>query len=85
MLTTPFVQYWASISYALYLMHGRVMHAVYFTMELVLCLDRGKNDPGLWGYHFQWCAGLLLTGIPILWAADLFWRSVDQPSVDFAR
>ena len=84
-LTTPFVQYWASISYALYLMHGPVMHAVDFTMEPVFRMNGGKDGAGFWGYHLQWLAGLVLTIIPIVWAADLFWRFVDQPCVDFAR
>ena len=84
-LTTPFVQYWASISYALYLMHGPVMHAVDFTMGPIFRLVGGKDAAGFWGYHFQWLAGLVLTGIPIVWASDLFWRFVDQPCVDFAR
>lgn len=84
-LTTPFVQYWASISYALYLMHGPVMHAVDFTMKPVFAMNGGKDAAGFWGYHFQWFVGLFLVGIPIVWASDLFWRFVDQPCVDFAR
>ena len=84
-LTTPFVQYWASVSYALYLMHGPVMHAVDFTMKPVFRMNGGKDGAGFWGYHLQWLAGLVLVGIPIVWASDLFWRFVDQPSVDFAR
>lgn len=85
MLTTPFVQYWASISYAVYLMHGPVMHALDFTMEPVFRMNGGKDAAGFWGYHLQWFAGLFLIGIPIVWASDLFWRFVDQPCVDFAR
>ena len=85
LLTTPIVQYLASISYALYLMHGPVMHAVDFTMQPVFRLNGGIDGAGFWGYHFQWFVGLWLIGVPILWAADLFWRFVDQPCVDFAR
>lgn len=56
-------------------------------------LHHGAHLPPGWrqgrrwvlGYHFQWLAGLVLTGIPIVWASDLFWRFVDQPCVDFAR
>ena len=66
-------------------MHGPVMHAVYFTMEPVFRMNGGKDGAGFWGYHLQWFAGLFLTGIPIVWASDLFWRFVDQPCVDFAR
>lgn len=84
-LTTPFVQYWASISYALYLMHGPVMHAVDFTMEPVFRMNGGKDGAGFWGYHLQWFAGLVLVGAPIVWASDLFWRFVDQPCVALAR
>ena len=66
-------------------MHGPVMHAVDFTMHSVLRMSGGKDGAGFWGYHFQWLAGLVLTGIPFVWASDLFWRFVDQPCVDFAR
>ena len=85
LLTTPFVQYLASISYALYLMHGPVMHAVEFTMQPVFRLNGGIDGAGFWGYHFQWFVGLWLIGVPIWWAADLCWRFVDQPCVEFAR
>ena len=66
-------------------MHGPVMHAVAFTMEPVFRLNGGKDAAGFWGYHLQWFAGLVLTGVPIVWASDLFWRFVDRPCVEFAR
>lgn len=66
-------------------MHGLVMHAVDFTMEPVSRMNGGKDGAGFWGYHLQSLAGLVLIGIPIVWASDLFWRFVDQPCVDSAR
>lgn len=65
-------------------MRGPVMHAVYFIMEPVFRMNGGKDGAWFWGYHFQCFAGLLLTGVPMVWVSDMFSRFVDQPSVDSA-
>ena len=80
---TPLVQYFGKISYSLYLMHGPVIHVIGYRIEPWAWSITG-SEPG-----FRYKAGFLLSSIFILpitiWAADLFWRAVDAPSVRFAR
>jgi peptidoglycan/LPS O-acetylase OafA/YrhL len=80
---TRIIQYFGKISYALYLVHGPVIHTIGYTIE-----------PWAWGVtgsdsKSQHIAGFLLgalLNIPIvIWSADIFWRFVDAPSVKFAR
>jgi peptidoglycan/LPS O-acetylase OafA/YrhL len=79
----PAVQYLGKISYALYLMHGPVMHSVGYLVQ--------QTAWGLTGYgtETRYLAGFILAAlinIPlVIWAADVFWRLVDTPSVKFAR
>lgn len=85
-LNTGPIQYLASISFALYLMHGplfdsigpRIMGPIYHSVT-------GLGEAGSWELLFVWVVGLLGLGIPCLWSADLFWRFIDRPCVDFAR
>ncbi|KAL7623216.1 hypothetical protein AAE478_006897 [Parahypoxylon ruwenzoriense] len=76
------VQYFGRISYALYLMHGPVLHTVGFMIE-----RRVLNFTGTEGCAYNW--GLVLASvfnIPlVIWAADVFWRAVDAPTVRFAK
>jgi peptidoglycan/LPS O-acetylase OafA/YrhL len=80
---SPLIQYLGKISYALYLMHGPVTHVVgYLVQELAWNIT---------GYHYRssYIVGFILgaiVNIPlVIWAADVFWRFVDTPSVKFAR
>ena len=80
---SPLIQYLGKISYALYLMHGPVTHIVGYLVQ-----DVAWN---ITGYHSRcsYIAGFILgaiVNIPlVIWAADVFWRFVDTPSVKFAR
>lgn len=80
---TAFVQYFGKISYAIYLMHGPVLHtAGYMIMRWAW---------GVTGISTQreYVSGFLLGGVFIvplvIWAADLFWRFCDAPVVRLAR
>lgn len=79
---TPVVQYLGKISYALYLMHGPVMHSVGYHWE-----KWAYSITGVEGYWYN--AGFVLGAcfcIPtVIWWADVFWRAVDIPVVKFAR
>lgn len=80
------IQYLASISFALYLMHGPLFDSIgQRIMTPILHSVTGMDEAGVWELFFVWIAGLLALGIPCLWAADLFWRFIDRPCVDFAR
>jgi peptidoglycan/LPS O-acetylase OafA/YrhL len=80
---SPFIQYLGKICYALYLMHGPVTHIVGYLVQEVAW--------NITGYHSRpsYVAGFILgavVNIPlVIWAAYVFWRFVDMPSVKFAR
>ncbi|KAG7288631.1 hypothetical protein NEMBOFW57_004985 [Staphylotrichum longicolle] len=76
------VQYFGKISYALYLMHGPVMHTVGYVIE-----QWAWGITGIEGRAFV--GGFALATVfvvPIvIWVSDVFWRAVDAPVVKFAR
>jgi peptidoglycan/LPS O-acetylase OafA/YrhL len=79
--TAP-VQYFGKISYAIYLMHGPIMHTAGYMIE--------RWAYGLTGVEGYWYNGGFVLGfcfaVPtVVWAADIFWRAVDIPTVKFAR
>ncbi|CAD6591163.1 MAG: hypothetical protein ASARMPREDX12_005011 [Alectoria sarmentosa] len=85
-LTTGPIQYLASISFALYLMHGPLFDSIgRRIMSPILHSVTNMDEAGVWELFFVWIAGLIALGIPCLWAADIFWRCIDRPCVDFAR
>lgn len=84
--TTSPAQYLANISYALYLMHGPFLDMfAHRWMPYVWWAVGGRENSGMWTRTFAWWGGVLGLSMPIFWAADLFWRAVDIPSVEIAR
>ncbi|KAH8893156.1 hypothetical protein GQ53DRAFT_103906 [Thozetella sp. PMI_491] len=79
---TPLVQYFGKISYAIYLMHGPVMHTVGYAIERA-----AWGITGIQGENYNW--GFILASffvVPIvIWVSDIFWRAVDAPVVRFAK
>lgn len=77
------VQYLGTISFPLYLMHGMVIKTVGFTIMDVMWKTFGHDT---W---FQRESGFALAGLwsvgITIWAADVFLRAVDTPSVKFAK
>lgn len=76
------VQYLGKISYAIYLMHGPVMHTVGYSIE--------KWAWGITGTQDHWyTVGFALAAVfvipSVVWAADVFWRAIDAPIVRFAK
>ncbi|KAI1270489.1 acyltransferase family-domain-containing protein [Xylariaceae sp. FL1019] len=78
----PPVQYIGSLSYAVYLCHGPVIHIAGFAVQRYFFLRTGTEDPG-----YQTGAILAaFVNIPlVIWVADIFWRAVDAPTVRFAK
>ncbi|KAB8336730.1 hypothetical protein FH972_021039 [Carpinus fangiana] len=83
LFTGPVVQYLGKLSYALYLMHGPLIHSFGY---IVL--------PWMWGHtgvepRFNYELGFFYSGLIItavlIWVSDMFWRGVDIPCVKFAR
>ncbi|RFU30728.1 hypothetical protein B7463_g5602, partial [Scytalidium lignicola] len=84
--TTGIAQYLANISYALYLMHGPCLEVfAHRVMPHVWGLVGGAEGAGMLARLFVWFMGLFCLAIPTFWAADVFWRAVDTPSVEFAK
>jgi peptidoglycan/LPS O-acetylase OafA/YrhL len=80
---TDFVQYFSKISYAIYLMHGPVLHtAGYSIMRWSWGITGHKTEA-------QYVSGFVLSTVfvvpLVIWASDLFWRFIDAPTVRFAR
>ncbi|KAK4131321.1 acyltransferase-like protein [Trichocladium antarcticum] len=75
-------QYLGRISYALYLMHGPVLHtAGYAVMRAVWAVV--GTEGGWYAGGFAVAAVVVVPGV--VWAADVFWRAVDAPVVRFAK
>jgi peptidoglycan/LPS O-acetylase OafA/YrhL len=84
--TTPVAQYLADISYALYLCHGPVLDVfAHRWMPNIWSLVGGPENAGMWGRMFVWFMGILALGVPTIWSSDVFWRTIDVKSVEFAR
>lgn len=87
MLQQPFnisvIQYFGKISYALYLMHGPVMHVVGYLIQKLAWDMTGIETEG--AYLTGFLIGAAVNIPLVIWAADVFWRAVDAPSVKFAR
>ena len=81
--TTAIAQYLGQISYAFYIVHGPILHGFGYSFVLrCWSLTGRKTDVGF-------ASGLGLAVLVILplaiWAADLFWRAIDIPCVEFAK
>lgn len=76
------VQYLGRISYAIYLMHGPVLHTVGYAIERWAWGVTGVEGSN---YHLGFFLGAVFVIPSVVWAADLFWRAVDAPVVRFAK
>lgn len=77
-------QYLGKISYAIYLVHGPVLHTLGYTvMKFTWTHVTGTETDR------QYITGFVLASflvVPlVVWVADIFWRGVDEPVVKFAR
>ncbi|KAF2096402.1 acyltransferase-like protein [Rhizodiscina lignyota] len=79
----PFAQYLGKISYALYLVHGPVIHVVGYRVEEWCWSVTGRDTPMKYNLGF-FLSTLVIVPVTV-WIADLFWRGVDTPCVRFAR
>lgn len=76
------IQYLGKISYALYLMHGPVMHTVGYVIERRAYAITGVEG---WWYNAGFVLGSMGCIPAVIWAADVFWRLFDIPTVRFAK
>ncbi|KAK5661368.1 hypothetical protein OQA88_11267 [Cercophora sp. LCS_1] len=76
------VQYFGRISYAIYLMHGPVMHTVGYSIEKGMWKLTGVEGMA---YNYGFVVASLFVVPVVIWASDVFWRAVDAPVVQFAK
>jgi peptidoglycan/LPS O-acetylase OafA/YrhL len=80
--TLPVVQYFGRISYALYLMHGPVMHTVGYAIERWAWGLTGTEGKA---YEAGFALAAVFVVPIVIWVSDVFWRAVDAPVVRFAK
>lgn len=83
LFVNPVSQYLGRISYAFYIVHGPILHCLGYTIMPSIWGVVGKESD--FGYCFGFLVGWVVCLVVSLWAADVFWRLVDAPSVKFAR
>lgn len=76
-------QYLGKISYAFYIVHGPVQHSLGYTLMFNFWKITGKET--MFGYCLAYFLTWLIVFPIVLWLADLFWRALDIPSVQFAK
>ncbi|KAK0728620.1 acyltransferase family-domain-containing protein, partial [Lasiosphaeria miniovina] len=80
----PAAQYLGRISYAVYLVHGPVMHTLGYAFERAVW----THITGVQS-EFAYVTGFMIASVFVIFsvisAADLFWRAVDAPVVRFSR
>jgi peptidoglycan/LPS O-acetylase OafA/YrhL len=85
--TNAFSQYAGKISFALYLVHGPVLHCVeYSTLPLWASITQplGGRDTQV-GFALQWLMGAIVSLPTTVYFADMAYRLLDIPSVQLAR
>ena len=86
-LTSPIPQYLGKISFALYLVHGPIMHAIGYLIPHKICWFRGTELISL--RDLPWAltifAGWAITLVLSLWAADVWTREVEARCVKFVK
>ncbi|PGH12501.1 hypothetical protein AJ79_04245 [Helicocarpus griseus UAMH5409] len=83
LFTNDLAQYLGRISYALYIVHGPILHSLGYSLMPSIWALTGKETDAQYcsGFLIGWCICLPVS----IWAADVFWRTIDVPSVKFAR
>ncbi|KAL8376183.1 hypothetical protein RB595_007338 [Gaeumannomyces hyphopodioides] len=80
-------RYLGRVSYALYLVHGPVLHTAGYLIEMrtFAITTAGGQMITDRGYVAGFALGAAFVVPIVVWAADVFWRAVDAPVVLFAR
>ncbi|KAL8344508.1 hypothetical protein RB601_004841 [Gaeumannomyces tritici] len=80
-------RYLGRVSYALYLVHGPVLHTAGYLIEMrtFAITTAGGQMITDRGYVAGFALGAAFIVPIVVWAADVLWRAVDAPVVRFAR
>ncbi|KAI0436962.1 acyltransferase 3 [Xylaria telfairii] len=81
-MTRP-ARYLGRISFSLYLVHGLGNRTIGKWL-IHGCWGYFGNE-GFWPYTWSFVVSTILYFPIVIWASDLFWRTVDMPSTNFAR
>jgi peptidoglycan/LPS O-acetylase OafA/YrhL len=83
LFTSAFAQYLGKISFAVYILHGPILHSVG-----LVAMTTSRKYIGR-GTSFQECLGFFVAAIFVLptvfGSADIFWRLVDVPCTRFSK
>ncbi|KAI9741244.1 MAG: hypothetical protein M1834_002960 [Cirrosporium novae-zelandiae] len=80
---TPIAQYLGKISYSFYIVHGPILHTLHYSLMPSIWAWTGREQ--VFGYVLGYLMSAVVCIPIVLWAADLFWRGIDVPTVRFAR
>jgi peptidoglycan/LPS O-acetylase OafA/YrhL len=83
MFDNQYARYLGKISYALYLVHGPIVHMLGFWLVPWFWQFTGKES--MWGKELGWGMAFSIQTVLVIWAADLFWRGIDAKCVSGAR
>src|ERR1700753_316048 len=82
-----YARYLGNISYALYLVHGPVVHMLGFWLVPWFWDNVTRSADGelsLWRKELGFGFAFVIVTAVTIWAADLFWRGVDVKCVQLA-
>ena len=83
MFSTPFAKYLGKISFALYCVHQPLIS--WFGYRSILFWWSITGNETLFTYEFGFAIAFSIQLVITVWAADLFYRVVDEPSVRLAK
>ena len=85
--STPIARYLGKISYALYLVHALLNMTLRFFLWNTFwnALQYESEEGHDAKFEGGWILGSLIYIPIVLWAADVFWRAADAPTVSFAK
>ncbi|KAF2200588.1 hypothetical protein GQ43DRAFT_441427 [Delitschia confertaspora ATCC 74209] len=81
--STPLARYLGRTSFALYCVHQPLVN--WFGYSNVLAMWRVTGREGWWGYEGGFAVAFVWQVVVSVWLADIFFQTVDMPSVRFAR
>jgi peptidoglycan/LPS O-acetylase OafA/YrhL len=83
LLENSAVRYLGQISFGIYLVHGFILQSIGWRTVPLVWKITGNHT--IWRYELGVILAFCLLTPLILWMADIFWRYIDKPSIQFAK